>query len=258
MESPQRRLREIDSVSALKRQGKNWSHSVIQGLDLSGFDFKEVDCTNTVFLGCNFPEDVTPGQLYERGSIVFPKLSHLPYKPYRGQLYSREELMKGWTPEDDQSKDLEIYNYFSKHGRVDPTVMDALAMRLHDHAIDDALADLLEGRTENDGKKKVIGIMGGHSTPRTDPYYEKVALIAQQVAPVSPFQPGSMAMNRPTSSPNTSRNTSPTACVKTAFLPFLSTASYFPLGVQELPKKSSWTRRKTTTAPLKKSAQWSS
>lgn len=181
MESPQRRLREIDSVSALKRQGKNWSHSVIQGLDLSGFDFKEVDCTNTVFLGCNFPEDVTPGQLYERGSIVFPKLSHLPYKPYRGQLYSREELMKGWTPEDDQSKDLEIYNYFSKHGRVDPTVMDALAMRLHDHAIDDALADLLEGRTENDGKKKVIGIMGGHSTPRTDPYYEKVALIAQQL-----------------------------------------------------------------------------
>lgn len=34
-------------------------------------------------------------------------------------------------------------------------------MRLQNHAIDDALADLLEGRVEGDGVKKVVGIMGG-------------------------------------------------------------------------------------------------
>ncbi len=176
-----RRLREIDSLSALKRMGSNWSHSVIQGLNLEDFDLSEVNCQNTVFLGCAFPEQSSSCQLQERGAVVFPTLSHLPYQPYRGQLYTRDELMEGWTPEHDGSKDLEIYNYFSEHGRTSPSVMEALAMRLHDHAIDDALSDLLEGRTENDGKKKVVGIMGGHSTPRTDPYYEKVALIAQQL-----------------------------------------------------------------------------
>ncbi len=177
----ERRLREIDSETALKRLGNNWSHSVIQGLNLSSFDFTDVQCDNTVFLGCEFPTSMAPCELYDRGAIVFPALDHLPYKPYRGSLYTRDELMQGWSPEDDQSKDLEIYNHFSELGRNNPSVMEALAMRLHDHAIDDALSDLLEGRIDNDGKKKVVGIMGGHSTPRTDPYYEKVALIAQQL-----------------------------------------------------------------------------
>jgi len=177
----QRRLREIDSQTALKRQGTNLSHSVIQGLDLREIPWEIVECENTVFLGCKFPAHVNPAELMAQGAMVFPRLPHLPYRPYRGQLYSREELMKGWSPDEDKSYDLEIYNHFSKHGRESPSVMEALAMRLHDHAIDDALTDLLEGRTEGDGKKKVIGIMGGHSTPRTDPYYTKVALTAHRL-----------------------------------------------------------------------------
>jgi len=177
----QRRLREIDTRAVLSRQGNNLSHSVIQGLDLSQLDFSEVECDNTVFLGCTFPEGFNAYELIEKGALIFPKLPHLPYKPYRGLLYSRQELMQGWSPDEDNSKDLEIYNHFEKYGREGVSVMESLAMRLHDHAIDDALNDLLEGRTERDGKKKVIGIMGGHSTPRTDPYYAKVALMARRL-----------------------------------------------------------------------------
>ncbi len=177
----ERRLREIDSVSALARQNGNLHHSVVQGLDLSELDWKNVKIKNTVFLGCTFPDTIKPCVLMEQGAIIFPRMPHLPYDPYRGGLYNREELMKGWSPEDDQSKDFEIYNYFTEHGRGNVSVMQALAMRLHDHAIDDALQDLLEGRSENDGQKKVVGIMGGHSTSRNDPYFRKVAILARKL-----------------------------------------------------------------------------
>jgi len=187
MESRQRRLREFDSLASLKKQGNNWNNSVLQGLDLSEFDFTDVECENTVFLGCQFPANVVPCTLYGRGAVVFPSLDNLPYKPYRGKLYTREELMEGWTAEEDNSLDLQIYNHFSQYGRYNPSVMEALAMRLHDHAIDDALSDLLEGRSDRAGHKRVIGIMGGHSTPRTDPYYTKVALVAQQLTKAGYF-----------------------------------------------------------------------
>jgi len=98
---------------------------------------------------------------------MFPTLPDLPYNPYRATLYSREELMDGWTPRADQS--------------VDKKILEALAQRLHDHAVDDALKDLLEGRVENDGKKKVVAIMGGHSTARTDPYYKKVVKLTRDL-----------------------------------------------------------------------------
>ena len=50
---------------------------------------------------------------------------------------------------------------------------------MHDHAIDDGLTDLLEGRVEKDGVKKVVAIMGGHSTGRDDESYRKVAHLAR-------------------------------------------------------------------------------
>jgi len=119
--------------------------------------------------------------LLKRGATVIPAFPDLPYDPFRPRLYSRAELMDGWTPSEDNSVDKRVFEHFKAHGRESPGVLEALAQRLHDHAIDDALRDLLEGRVDNDGRKKVVGIMGGHKTPRTDPYYKKVARIAQQL-----------------------------------------------------------------------------
>lgn len=173
-------LREIDSVAALEQQGGKLNCAVVQGLDLRDLDIHwgEWECSGAVFLGCHFPADLPLESLREKGALIFPKIPGLPYRIYRHSLYSREELMEGWTPDEDLSLDKRIYDHFDSRGRAKADVLESMAQRIHDHAMDDALGDLLEGRVDQDGPKKVIGIMGGHSCPRTDPYFRKVAIIA--------------------------------------------------------------------------------
>jgi predicted Rossmann-fold nucleotide-binding protein len=57
--------------------------------------------------------------------------------------------------------------------------MEALAQRLHDHAIDDALHDLLYATGEH---RPVVAIMGGHAMKRSDAAYRRVARIARALA----------------------------------------------------------------------------
>ena len=177
-------IREIDTFSALYRQKGKLNHAVVQGLDLRNGDihWETLECSGAVFLGCRFPENLDLETLRQKGALIFPRIPGLPYHPNRHALYSREELMQGWTLEEDNSVDKKIYQHFHDKGKNRPDVVEAMAQRLHDHAIDDALYDLLEGRASRDGKKKVVAVMGGHGTPRTDPYYKKVAHITRDLA----------------------------------------------------------------------------
>ena len=170
-------VREIDSLHSLLRQKGQLCGAVVQGLDLcdAGVPWSEVECEGTIFLGCSFPDKVGVEELICKGATVFPAFPDFPYNPYRPCLYSRQELMEGWTPEKDGSLDLQIYERFAAQGRKNPHVLESLAMRLHDHAIDDALGDLLQGRVEKDGVKKVVGIMGGHSMGRDEEDFQRVA-----------------------------------------------------------------------------------
>ncbi|MGJ8676252.1 MAG: LOG family protein [Akkermansiaceae bacterium] len=176
-------IREIDTFAALIRQGSQLNCTVIQGLDLrmNDINWESLQCDGATFLGCTFPEDLALQSLIDKGAIIFPKLKNLPYNTYRSQLYTREELNDGWLAEDDQSLDKRIYDHFDQKGRNSPDVLEAMAQRLHDHSIDDALTDLLEGRVEQNGRKKVVAIMGGHGTPRSDPYFRKVAQITREL-----------------------------------------------------------------------------
>lgn len=176
-------IREIDSISALMRQGAQLNYAVVQGVDFRNFalEWSELKCEGAAFLGCSFPDQIGPEFLMGKGALVMPKIPDLPYNPYRSGLYSRAELMEGWTPVEDLSVDREIYDHFVAKGRHKTDVLESLGQRMHDHAVDDALQDLLEGRVENDGKKKVVGIMGGHGTPRTDPYFKKVVRLARDL-----------------------------------------------------------------------------
>ena len=176
-------IREIDTFSALLRQKGMLHHAVVQGLDLRSqeINWETIQCDGAVFLGCQFPEGVEMETLRHKGALIFPRIPGLPYHPNRHNLYSREELMEGWSPTLDDSVDKRIYDHFYTKGKSRPDVMESMAQRIHDHAIDDARCDLLEGRTTRDGIKKVVGIMGGHGTPRTDPYYKKVARIARDL-----------------------------------------------------------------------------
>jgi predicted Rossmann-fold nucleotide-binding protein len=78
--------------------------------------------------------------------------------------------------------DARIYEYFTtrqRNGR-DAPVMDALAFRIHDHAIDDALHQLLHPA---DGpSRRVVGVMGGHQLRRDRETYRDVARLGWKLA----------------------------------------------------------------------------
>ncbi|MBL6922082.1 MAG: hypothetical protein ISR39_07945 [Akkermansiaceae bacterium] len=182
-------FREIDSLKRLEGGVVNLNCSVVQGLDLreAGIDWEGLECEGAIFLGCQFPEDLSICDLQGRGALVFPEFKDLPFNPYRPELYTREELLEGWTKEEDRSVDKEIYDHFVKHGKKDPDIVEALAERLHDHAIDDGLTDLLEGRIEKDGRKRVVAVMGGHGTGRDDESFKKVAHLTRRLTKVGYF-----------------------------------------------------------------------
>lgn len=178
-----REIHEIDQLVSFLERGNHLVDCVVQGLDLGEVevDWSIVRLSGSVFLGCRFPSLAFQERLREGGALIFPRLPRIPYNPYRPSLYTRDELTEGWSDENDESLDLKIYEHFVQHGRHKPNLLESLCQRLHDHAIDDGLADLLEGRMEEGGSKKVVAIMGGHGTPRTDPYYRKVVEVSRDL-----------------------------------------------------------------------------
>lgn len=170
-------LVEFDDLETLTKHladGGSVTGAVIQGLDLTSLtdQLAGQDLTGTVILGGEISQE-TYEQACSSNGLVFRPPSEVPFKPYRASLYTPEELFAGFDPDDDSSyastPDETIYQYCQTHR---DTVLDSLAMRLHDHAITDALDDFIVGR-------EVVAIMGGHSLARTSPQYRAVVVIAQ-------------------------------------------------------------------------------
>ena len=163
---------------------------VIQGLDLrqGGDALLSRPCTDMVFLGCELSQAVSCHVL-ATGGLIFPELPDLPYRLYRPALYTVDELLEDYERGKPESYlaclDQRIYAHFDRHRQASgpPPVLETLAQRLHDHAIDDGLAELLHSGEE---PRHVIAIMGGHAMRRTDPEYRTVARIAQRLAASDP------------------------------------------------------------------------
>jgi predicted Rossmann-fold nucleotide-binding protein len=166
----------------LIKQRDSLRNKALQGLDLSKFqiNWEKIDVQDTLFLGCKFARLEDECVVKRRGAYVFPRLDGLPYNPYRAKLYTWQELLQGYDPHDDQSLDYRIYQHVLAQGRY-PNIREALAQRIHDHAIDDALRDFLEFNDDEMTQKKGVGFMGGHSTLRTAPFYRKVAQTARRL-----------------------------------------------------------------------------
>ncbi len=168
--------RHADSVGSL-------DGVVVQGVDLSatGSTLMSVSCVGATFLGCRLSGDLLE-HVVNGGASVFPRLPALPFDPYRPRLYGQGELLVGWEPGDaasfdDRALDSRIYAWSSRHPKgTSPPVLDALAQRLHDHAIDDALSAQRASRPEGGA------VMGGHSMTRTDPAYRTVAQLGRAMA----------------------------------------------------------------------------
>jgi predicted Rossmann-fold nucleotide-binding protein len=117
----------------------------------------------------------------ERGEISrVLRFRNLPYDPFRESLYTVDELMHGYTAENPAgSLDARIALHFAENDKKHPSVHEALAQRLHDHAIDSALYRFVNPK--GSAPRTVVGIMGSHSTSRSCDDYAKIVRIAWQL-----------------------------------------------------------------------------
>ncbi|MEM7245117.1 MAG: hypothetical protein AAF533_07220 [Acidobacteriota bacterium] len=123
-------------------------------------------------------------ELLSRGAVVFPSLKeNRPYRPGRSGLYTVDELLEGFDPSDpsssfDDAVDSAIYRHSHayRESREPLPILESLAQRLHDHAIDDALDELLH---DPDHPRKVVAVMGGHALKRDEPIYAEVTRLGR-------------------------------------------------------------------------------
>jgi predicted Rossmann-fold nucleotide-binding protein len=108
------------------------------------------------------------------------RFKSLPYNPFRRKLYTVEELMAGYDPNvPGKSLDEIIADRYNRDKKM-PRVHEALAQRIHDHAIDQALYRFAQPEPEQ--RRKIIGVMGGHSKTRADEVYHTVAKLTWQLS----------------------------------------------------------------------------
>lgn len=142
----------------------------IQGLDLTVRDaeIRSRQWPHTVFLGCLLTPEADH-HVSASGATIFPPFTGLPYNPYRGVLYSPAELRE-------DGLDAAIYAHQARWRTTPPApIIEALAQRIHDHAIDDALHSFLADHP------RVVAIMGGHGIHRDDENYRAVATVAREL-----------------------------------------------------------------------------
>ncbi len=175
---------EIDSEHGLRAwiaDPKRPKEAAFQALDLGPYEQKllDIDFHGCIFIGC----ELTP-KLAERAAkaqcLMIPPFTGKPFKAFRGTLYTPEELYKGFDPANPGSYadtlDARVYRYFkSSH---DHSLDDALARRIHDFSILDALEDNLGVWTG----RGVVAIMGGHSEKRGSKSYVEIARLTRRLA----------------------------------------------------------------------------
>lgn len=174
----------VDELRGHLQAGKALDGIVIQSVDLSSVA-KEIGSTSvtaSVFLGCAFPDDLLC-DVAKRGAYIFPTLPDLPFNPYAPTLYSADTLFAGFDADSPcsycETPDAKIYKYWqSTGGASSSTIVGALARRLHDHAMTDALNDFLATFSP---QRRIVAIMGGHGLERSLDTYLDVARISREL-----------------------------------------------------------------------------
>jgi predicted Rossmann-fold nucleotide-binding protein len=158
----------------------------VQGLRLDADpapDLTAVDLTGTLFLGCRFASREVEADLVRRGALVVPPFVDLPYPTHLSRLYTPEDLAAGFAEGGFTTMyDTRVYAHFRARGGVMPEVREALAQRMHDHGIDNALVDDLRAWLAAHGPASVVGVMGGHAVTRGSAAYRDAATLGRELA----------------------------------------------------------------------------
>ncbi len=192
MQTPPREL-DIDTVAEFdartKTSGVPMSGWHCQSLDLRdrGRALERADISGAVFLGCDLPAGSVP-VLRGRGALIFPDLPGLPFDPYRGGLYTAQDLYAGLGDNAyEDTPDARIYAWSRHRGADRDGLNRALATTLHDHAIGAALESLLAPEHDGDAQARipgrgVVGVMGGHAAERGTPGFRDAAHLGRSLA----------------------------------------------------------------------------
>ncbi|MFG2992144.1 LOG family protein [Streptomyces sp. NPDC048257] len=130
------------------------------------FALLAADTSAAVFLGCPMEPDAAE-KVRAEGALVFPPIPDLPFDPYRGLLYTAEELFTGLPDGYEATPDAEAYAWFQET-KSDGDIYSSMLRSIHDDAISDALDEHLAGA-------RVVGVMGGHAMARGGPHYRGAA-----------------------------------------------------------------------------------
>ncbi|MFI5489311.1 LOG family protein [Micromonospora echinaurantiaca] len=146
-------------------------------------DLTAVTVTGTLFVGCRFANREVGADLVRRGANVVPPFSGLPYPTQPSHLYTPEDLAAGFVEAGFAGMyDTRVYEHFRAHGGALPEVKEALGQRLHDHGVDNALADATRAWLAVHGPQSVVGVMGGHAVPRGSVPYRMAAVLGWELA----------------------------------------------------------------------------
>ena len=183
--NPSPRTLEVNSVASFDRlvnAGARAMHGWhAQSLDLRGRGtaLAALDAEGAIFLGCTFDPGVE-ASLRSRGALIFPRLTGVPFNPYRAGLYTPQELYAGIVDEPyEKTPDALVYQWSMRPGqrnRLDST----LAAALHDHAVGDALEEFV--RSLNSRGRSIVGVMGGHALQRGTGGFAAAATLGRLLA----------------------------------------------------------------------------
>ncbi|MFE2151596.1 LOG family protein [Streptomyces lavendulae] len=137
------------------------------------FALLSADTSDAVFLGCAMEPDAS-AKVRADGALVFPPVPDLPFDPYRGRLYTPDELFAGLDDDYGSTPDAQTYDWFQET-KADGDVFSSMLRSVHDDAVSDALEEHLAGA-------RVVGVMGGHALERGGPGYRGAAELGRTLA----------------------------------------------------------------------------
>jgi predicted Rossmann-fold nucleotide-binding protein len=182
-DSPQ----EIESRAELERHlaAGSLTGLTIQGLalDVDPPDLSGVGVTGALFVGCRLASAQVAADLVRRGAHVIPRFVEVPYPTTPSELYSAEDIAEGFAEDGFAGMyDTVVYEHFLAHGGALPDIREALAQRLHDSGIDNALVDATAAWIRQHGHASIVGIMGGHAELRGSVAYRLAATLGWHLA----------------------------------------------------------------------------
>jgi predicted Rossmann-fold nucleotide-binding protein len=171
-----REIETIEEFDATVSARGSLSGYRVQAVDLTDRtrELLTTDTAGAVFLGCPMRDDAA-AKIRGDGALVFPPLPDLPFDPYRGLLYSPDELFASLADGGyEATPDSRSYAWFQRT-KADRDIFASTLRAVHDDSVSDALDELLVGA-------RVVGVMGGHAMARGTTAYEDAARLGRSLA----------------------------------------------------------------------------